>query len=81
MRNYFFIIFILIGSALAEEKQTLQEYISEQIEQFESIERDSNQEDSWQLSKIRIRVKAKGGVEVPFLAKFEIKPYIELHYH
>ena len=67
-------------SSMASEKQTLNEYIAEQIEQFENIETTNEQSSNWYLSKIRVRVKAKGAVEVPFLGKLEVKPYVELHF-
>ncbi|MCO4795056.1 MAG: hypothetical protein KC493_15170 [Bacteriovoracaceae bacterium] len=36
--------------------------------------------DSHQLSKVRVRVRGKAGIEVPFLAKFELKPIVEFHF-
>jgi hypothetical protein len=34
----------------------------------------------WGLTTFRVRTRLKGGVEVPWLAKFELKPFVETHY-
>lgn len=34
----------------------------------------------WGLSAIRVRARFKGGVEIPWLAKFELKPFVETYY-
>ena len=32
------------------------------------------------LSKMRLRLRGKAALEVPFLAKLEVKPFIEFHF-
>lgn len=34
----------------------------------------------WGLNTIRVRARFKGGVEIPWLAKFELKPFVETYY-
>ena len=34
----------------------------------------------WSFNKIRIRTRGKIGLEVPYFAKLEIKPFIEFHF-
>ena len=34
----------------------------------------------WGLNAIRVRARFKGGVEIPWLAKFELKPFVETYY-
>ncbi|MBK26516.1 MAG: hypothetical protein CME70_21125 [Halobacteriovorax sp.] len=35
---------------------------------------------NWGLNTIRVRTRFKGGVEVPWLAKFELKPFVEMYF-
>ena len=34
----------------------------------------------WGLNTIRVRARFKGGIEIPWLAKFELKPFVETYY-
>lgn len=34
----------------------------------------------WGLSTLRVRTRLKGGIEIPWLAKFELKPFVETIY-
>lgn len=44
-----------------------------------SIEKGLFKQD-WGLTTFRVRTRLKGGIEVPWLAKFELKPFVETHY-
>lgn len=35
---------------------------------------------NWGLNAVRVRTRLKGGVEIPWLAKFELKPFVETYY-
>ena len=43
-----------------------------------ALEAPGRGDELWYLKRLRVRVQAKAGVEVPFLSKLEIVPEIEL---
>jgi len=54
--------------------------LNEVGEMVENLQQDDASIASWQMSKIRLRMRAKVGLQVPWLAKLELKPMLELHY-
>lgn len=39
-----------------------------------------NSSDLWRLQKVRLRARAKVGIELPFISKLEIAPFVEFHW-
>ena len=64
------------------EKVSYNQWLEQEIESFgtneESFMQDYNS--SWDLHKIKLRIRPLVGVEVPYLASFEIKPFVEFHW-
>ena len=60
----------------------LQGFIENKIESvLEELDSDSTKSRQFeQLSKIRLRLRGKAAIEVPFVSKFEVKPLIEMHF-
>ena len=79
------IIMATAGIAQAGEKQKLGNFITSeynnQIEALNTVESSeaTMTQDGWYLNKVRVRVRATIGLEVPYLAKFEIKPFLGIH--
>ena len=82
MKKIFGIIFFLIAFNVYAEKVSYNEWLEQEIESFgtneESFMQDYNS--SWDLHKIKLRIRPLVGVEVPYLASFEIKPFVEFHW-
>lgn len=71
------------GFAADEKKPTLGEWITSEVDS--QVEEINNAEEApatmvqgWYFNKLRVRLRAKVGLDL--LAKFEVKPYIELHF-
>ncbi len=75
---------LLVGPVLAIESDkpvNLEQFFATSINDFSGVvNTDSAQEVDYVMSKIRLRLRGKVGLEVPFLAKLEIKPFIEFHF-
>ena len=82
MKKIFGIIFFLIAFNVYAEKISYNQWLEQEIESFgtneESFMQDYNS--SWDLHKIKLRIRPLVGVEVPYLASFEIKPFVEFHW-
>lgn len=73
---------ILTSVSLSAKDYDLSDFLTEELNVITKNLEDSDKgnDDSHQLSKVRVRVRGKGGLEVPFLAKFELKPIVEFHF-
>ena len=82
MKKIFGIIFFLIAFNVYAEKVSYNQWLEQEIESFgtneESFMQDYNS--SWNLHKIKLRIRPLVGVEGPYLASFEIKPFVEFHW-
>ena len=82
MKKIFGIILFLIAFNVYAEKVSYNQWLEQEIESFgtneESFMQDYNS--SWDLHKIKLRIRPLVGVEVPYLASFEIKPFVEFHW-
>tara|TARA_Y100001954_G_scaffold52647_1_gene56042 strand:+ start:7865 stop:8131 length:267 start_codon:yes stop_codon:yes gene_type:complete len=82
MKKIFGIIFFLIAFNVYAEKVSYNQWLEQEIESFgtneESFMQDYNS--FWDLHKIKLRIRPLVGVEVPYLASFEIKPFVEFHW-
>lgn len=74
------ILFLLLSPAYGVE---LSEFIKDELQVIQKNLEDSRRnpiDSDYGISKVRIRVRGKGALEVPFLAKFELKPIVEFHF-
>jgi len=81
--KYIALTLVLISSfSLSAKDYDLSNFLTEELKVIEANleDADKGNADSHQLSKVRVRVRGKGGLEVPFLAKFELKPIVEFHF-
>ena len=82
MKKILGIILFLITFNVYAEKVSYNQWLEQEIESFgtneESFMQDYNS--SWDLHKIKLRIRPLVGVEVPYLASFEIKPFVEFHW-
>lgn len=85
MKKYIAVILISLStwSAFGATTPSLNEFFENELYEVQEL---MNQAQStpdnyvYKLSKIRFRVRGKAGLEVPFLAKLEIRPFIEFHF-
>jgi len=47
---------------------------------IDETQRENYVEKTWNLSRVRVRVRVKGGLDIAGLTKFEVKPWVELFY-
>ena len=82
MKKIFGIIFFLIAFNVYAEKVSYNQWLEQEIESFGTNEESFMQDYSsyWDLHKIKLRIRPLVGVEVPYLASFEIKPFVEFHW-
>ena len=82
MKKIFGIIFFLIAFNVYAEKVSYNQWLEQEIESFGTNEESfmQNYNSSWDLHKIKLRIRPLVGVEVPYLASFEIKPFVEFHW-
>ena len=82
MKKIFGIIFFLIAFNVYAEKVSYNQWLEQEIESFGTNEEPFMQDynSSWDLHKIKLRIRPLVGVEVPYLASFEIKPFVEFHW-
>ena len=82
MKKIFGIIFFLIAFNVYAEKVSYNQWLEQEIESFGTNEESFMQDysSSWDLHKIKLRIRPLVGVEVPYLASFEIKPFVEFHW-
>ena len=82
MKKIFGIIFFLIAFNVYAEKVSYNQWLEQEIESFGTNEGSFMQDynSSWDLHKIKLRIRPLVGVEVPYLASFEIKPFVEFHW-
>ena len=82
MKKIFGIIFFLIVFNVYAEKVSYNQWLEQEIESFGTNEESFMQDYSsyWDLHKIKLRIRPLVGVEVPYLASFEIKPFVEFHW-
>ena len=82
MKKIFGIIFFLIAFNVYAEKISYNQWLEQEIESFGTNEESFMQDysSSWDLHKIKLRIRPLVGVEVPYLASFEIKPFVEFHW-
>lgn len=71
------------STGFAADKPSLGEWITNevdsQVEEFNKMEEaEATMVQGWYFNKVRVRLKATVGLDL--LAKFEVKPYIELHF-
>ena len=76
----------LMNIASAESSKTLEEFIGQELELAqnalsESSQRPTQTNEEWQMSRIRLRIRAKGGIDIPKLLKFEVRPYVEFYWN
>lgn len=74
------ILFLLFSPAYGVE---LSEFIKDELRVIQTNLEDSPKSSidfNYGISKVRIRVRGKGALEVPFLAKLELKPIVEFHF-
>ena len=73
---------LFMGISMLANGGELQEFIENKIESvLEELDLDDMKSRQFdQLSKIRLRVRGKAAIEVPFISKFEVKPLIEMHF-
>ncbi len=74
--------FILLLALEVSGKEVSYNYwLEKEIESFSTQERVFEKTlGSWSLDKVIFRVRPLVGVEVPFLASLEIKPFIEFYW-
>ena len=72
-------VYSLEGGKEAHENLDLRDSFENSREALHSIENISVGP-NWYLGKIRLRTRAKIGLEVPFLAKLEVVPFVEFHF-
>ena len=81
--RFIFVVCLLLSSvcfsASENNELDLNQQYQKSIEILDEVIIDDRVE-AWELSKIRVRMRSKFGLEVPYLAKLEIKPFIEFHY-
>lgn len=76
-----------ISNAFSSEKLSVGEWIKKEVDS-QMTETNASEDDSvagvtasgFYFNKIRVRIKATVGMEIPSLASFEVKPYIALHF-
>jgi hypothetical protein len=73
---------MITSVSLSAKDYDLSDFLTEELKVItQNLEdADKGNADSHQLSKVRVRLRGKGGLEVPFLAKFELKPIVEFHF-
>ena len=64
---------------------TLGEFLGQELDALTSTESlleksEMEKETNWILTRIRTRIRPKIGLSIPFLAKLEIKPFVELYF-
>ena len=79
------ILFLILfsGSDTVAKINSLENWIEEEIISFTNEENASFKNKlpgPWELEKVRLRVRPLFGLEIPALASFEIKPFIEFHW-
>lgn len=82
-----FTLLFSISNAFSSEKPSIGEWIKNEVDS-QMTEVNISEDDSeatmtksgFYFNKIRVRVKATVGLELPLLASFEVKPFIELHF-
>ena len=82
MKKILGIILFLITFNVYAEKVSYNQWLEQEIESFGTNEESFMQDysSSWDLHKIKLRIRPLVGVEVPYLASFEIKPFVEFHW-
>jgi len=81
--KYIALVLVLVSSlSLSAKDYDLSDFLTEELKVLTNNleDADKGNDDTHQLSKVRVRVRGKGGLEVPFLAKFELKPIVEFHF-
>ncbi|MDC0253809.1 hypothetical protein OAK75_02855 [Bacteriovoracales bacterium] len=82
MKKLSCLILILLAFNVSAEKITYNQWLDNEIESFSTqdkvFEQDLNS--SWSLKKVKLRIRPLIGVEVPYLASLEIKPFVEFHW-
>lgn len=81
--KYIALALVLVSSlSLSAKDYDLSDFLTEELKVLTNNleDADKGNDDTHQLSKVRVRVRGKGGLEVPFLAKFELKPIVEFHF-
>ena len=77
------VFLLLISSSYAfPEINTFENWLEEEISNFNTEDNTFQKENSGplRLDKIRLRVRPLFGLEIPKLASLEIKPFIEFHW-
>ena len=86
MKKLLPIMFLLLSLNAFSQNISYENWIEQEISAFhddneyEEVNLMKKAPVHWDLDKIRLRVRPLIGVEVPFLASFEIKPFIEFHW-
>ena len=81
MKKLIGLILILSFSEISTKEISFNDWIEQEIEFFNGEERIlTKNAGAWTLDKVRLRVRPLLGVDVPYLASLEIKPFIEFHW-
>jgi hypothetical protein len=81
MKKLIGLILILSYSEISTKEISFNNWIEQEIESFNGEERIlTKNSGTWTLDKVRLRVRPLLGIEVPYLASLEIKPFIEFHW-
>ena len=82
MKKILPLIFLILSFNSFSNTMSYESWVEEEIVSFNETEESTIKQASgaWDLDKVRLRVRPLFGVEIPFLASFEIKPFIEFHW-
>ena len=70
---------VSVGARANDGAFDLQEQYRKSLEILEEIEGEESSGD-WAFTRFRVRLRSKMALEVPYLSKLEVKPFIEFHY-
>jgi hypothetical protein len=75
------LIIFSIGCFAENEKNefSINKQYEKSLEVFDEIVLD-NSSSSWIFSRFRVRLRSKIALEVPYLSKLEMRPFIEFHF-
>ncbi len=76
------LILILLAFNVSAEKITYSQWLDKEIKAFSVQDRvfEQHQNSFWSLKKVKLRIRPLIGIEVPYLASLEIKPFVEFHW-
>lgn len=86
MKKVFLVLFLILGSNFAQVSFASDsvDYLKEALDHSLPVLELEHNEDAptsiLSLNRVRFRMRGKVGLGVPFLLKFEVRPYIELFF-